>query len=533
MTKTVTHPCVTYGVSAKIFTQRCVTDETPMTRMHPSRTPTILTIDAGTSALKTALYDDRGRLLGVAASGYGYRRPKPGWAEADPHDWWAGLVDALTQLRAQGFDLATVRILGVTGQMHAPVLLDEAGEPLDPTILWLDNRAAAETTWLQQELGLPPHQLNSAYTLPKLLWLARHRPAVLAKTRTLLWPKDYIRHRLTCRALTDVTEAAGAALLDWEARTWALDRLALTGLDPGVLPQLAPADADAGPLLPAVAAELGLPPDARVIVGAGDVLALLGGAPPRPGRLTCSLGSSAMLSSPLAPDQTLDDPRSRLYVYPFLPYRLLNGVLSTGGAALTWARRALYSEDEAMEALVDAALATPPGADGLFFLPFLMGARSPYWSDDLRGGFYGLILSHGRAHMVRAALEGVAYSLRHVLAIAAELGAPMDEIALAGGGASVRGWPQIMADVCQTPVVIYAGRETVTRPLYAYCAAALGSAPSFEAALAGTFTEEPHRFTPNPDLAPVYAANFSRYRALADFVAGDEFTRGGGLEKPR
>lgn len=491
--------------------------------MHPSPTPTILTIDAGTSALKAALYDASGRLLGVAASGYGYRRPQPGWAEADPRDWWAGLVDALTDLRVQGFDLAAVGILGVTGQMHAPVLLDEAGEPLDPTILWLDNRAAEETAWLQAHLGLPPHQLNSAYTLPKLLWLARHRPDVLAKTRTLLWPKDYIRHRLTGRALTDVTEAAGAALLDWETRAWALDRLALTGLDASVLPPLVPADADAGPLLPAVATALGLSPDARVIVGAGDVLALMGGAPPRVGRLTCSLGSSAMLSSPLAPEQTLDDPASRLYVFPFLPYRLLNGVLSTGGAALTWARRALYNEEEEIAALVDAALATPPGADGLFFLPFLTGARSPYWSDDLRGGFYGLTLSHGRAHMVRAALEGVAYSLRHALEIAAELGAPMDEIALAGGGASVPGWPQIMADVCQRPVVIYAGRETVTRPLYAYCAAALGSAPSFDAALAGAFTEEPHHFTPNPALSPVYAANFNRYRALADFVAGDDF----------
>jgi xylulokinase len=491
--------------------------------MDASRTPTILTIDAGTSALKAALYDERGGLLGVVARPHGYQQPRPGWAEADPRAWWAGLADALAELRAQGFDLAAVRILGVTGQMHAPVLLDERGEPLEPTILWLDSRAAAETAWLQQELGLPPHQLNSAYTLPKLLWLARHRPGVLARTRTLLWPKDYIRHRLTGRALTDVTEAAGAALLDWETRTWALDRLALTGLDAGVLPELASADADAGPLRPAVAAELGLPPDARVIVGAGDVLALIGGAPPQPGRLTCSLGSSAMLSSPLAPEQTLDDPASRLYVYPFLPYRLLNGVLSTGGAALIWARRALYDEGQEMAALVDAALATPPGADGLLFLPFLVGARSPYWSDDLRGGFYGLTLSHGRAHMVRAALEGVAYSLRHALEIAAELGAPMDEIALAGGGASVPGWPQIMADVCQRPVVIYAGQETVTRPLYAYCAAALGSAPSFEAALAGAFTEEPQYFAPNPDLAPVYAANFNRYRSLADFVAGDDF----------
>ncbi len=481
--------------------------------------PAILTIDAGTSALKAVVYDIRGRVLDLATERYPHDAPQPGWAEADPESWWNALEAALDSLRSRGLDLQTIRAIGLTGQMHTAVLLDEAGNVLPPTILWLDRRAEAETAELAERLPLPPHQLCSTYTLPKLLWLARQRPDVLVRTRWLLWPKDYLRYRLTGRILSDVTESAGAALLDWQRRTWAVERLALVGLDPAVLPPLQPAGADAGPLLPDVAARLNLCPSARVITGAGDVIALLGSAPPKPGRMACSLGSSTMLSAPLAPYQTVEDPTNRLYVYPFLPRPVLNGVQSTSGASLTWAWQALYGDDRSLADALDAALAVTPGADGLFFLPFLAGERTPYWNDNLRGGFYGLNLSHKRPHLIRAVLEGVAYSLRRLLDIAEELGVPIDELALAGGGATVTGWPQIIADVCQRPVVIYTGQETVTRPLYALCAAALDLSTTFDEALARTFIERPEAIFPRSDLAARYDAIYATYRRMADFAA--------------
>jgi sugar (pentulose or hexulose) kinase len=248
------------------------------------------------------------------------------------------------------------------------------------------------------------------------------------------------------------------------------------------------------------------------------VLALLGGAPPRAGRLVCSLGSSAMVSSLLAAGQIIDEPRQRLYIYPLLPYRLLNGVLSTSGASLTWARQALYGETASWESMLAEINATAPGAGGLFFLPFLAGERCPYWNDALRGGFYGLTLAHGRAQMGRAVLEGVAYSMRHLLEIAGELGVAIEEIALAGGGVTVAGWPQIIADVCQRPLLIYADQETVTRALYAYCATALEPALSFDQALNRTF-DRPEQLAPRPDLAAAYNAIYRRYRLLADFAA--------------
>ncbi len=487
--------------------------------MQSAIKPVVLAIDAGTSALKAVLYDAHGSILASVVARYDYEAPQPGWAEANPEQWWQALVDALARLNSSGFDLGLVQVMGVTGQMHTAVLLDENGRPLRPTILWLDRRAAAETAALQGQLDLSPARLNSTYTLPKLLWLARHRPEVLSQTRTLLWPKDYLRYRLTGRAATDVTEAAGAALLDETDRAWAYDRLALTGLDRSVLPAICPAESEAGPLLPDVAHALGLSPELKVIVGAGDVIALLGAAPPKAGRLSCSLGSSAMVSTLLVADQIIDDPQQRLYVYPYLPYRLLNGVLSTSGAALTWAKEALYGQETAWDSMLAAAGAVSPGADGLFFLPYLTGERCPYWSDTLRGGFYGLTLSHRRAHMGRAVMEGVAYSLRHLIDIAAELGVPTAEIALAGGGATVAGWPQIIADVCQRPLLIYADQETVTKALYAYCATALDKNLSFDRALAGTFGQHLRPVDPRPEFSGTYEVIYRRYRMMADFAA--------------
>lgn len=479
----------------------------------------ILAIDVGTSALKAVLYDENGRFLTSSAQRYSYQTPQLGWAEADPTDWWNALTTAISDLRTNNWNLQTVQAIGLTGQMHTPVLLDAAGKVLPPTVLWLDRRATAETAELTQQLNLPPYRLNSTYTLPKLLWLARHRPEIIAQTRTLLWPKDYLRYRLTGQFCTDVTEAGAAALLDWETGEWAVDHLTRIGLDPAILPPIRPSHANAGPLLPDIVQTLGLPPSAQVIVGAGDIIALIGGAPPQNGRLTCSLGSSCMVASPLSPDQALEDLQNRIYTTTLPPYRLLNGVLSTSGAALTWAWHNLYGEDTLLEVVLEEVNALLPGSDRLFFLPFLAGERSPYWNDSIRGGFYGLTLAHSRAQMMRAVLEGVAYSLRHLVEISEELGIPIHEIALSGGGAMLPVWPQIIADVVQRPLHIYAGQETVTRPLYAYCAIALNPSLTFPDALQRTFGTQPQTIIPRAELASVYEPIYQTYQILADFVA--------------
>ena len=478
----------------------------------------ILAIDAGTSALKAALYDSAGQVIASASRGYENAIPQPGWVECDPGQWWMALEEALAMLRQSGQRLDQIEAIGVTGQMHTAILLDRQGIPLAPTILWLDRRAADETAELREQLNLPPYQLNSTSTLPKLLWLSRHRPDVLAEVKGLVWPKDYLRMRLTDVRATDITDAAGAGLIDWERRVWATDRLALCGLDPAILPPIRPADDAAGPLIPRVADALGLPRRARVIIGAGDVIALIGGAPPTSRRFSVSLGSSAMIAYRLPKDVPVNDQRERMYNYPFLPVNILNGVLSTSGAALAWAGRSLYDPGTPLEEVVRAALETPPGAGGVCFLPFLAGERSPYWSDALRGGFYGLTLAHDRTHLTRAVMEGVACSLRHLTEICESLGWPVDQLALSGGGGATQGWAQIIADVCQRPLAIYAGRDTVTRGLYAYCRAALDPATTFDAALAQTF-EQPQPVSPRAEHAAVYDRLYQTYRTLADYAA--------------
>ncbi|MCC6148077.1 MAG: hypothetical protein IT308_10975 [Anaerolineaceae bacterium] len=479
--------------------------------------PFVLAVDVGTSSLKVVLYDIAGNILGSAIERYGYQPLRPDWAEADPEEWWVAFCAAMDELRRNSWDLKACRALAITGQMHTAVLLDEEDKPLPPTILWLDRRAALETAELQACFNLPSYQLNSTYTLPKLFWLARNRPEVISRARHLLWPKDYLRFRLTRRILTDFTEAGGAALLNWERLAWAPERLERIGIPSNILPPLCKPEDDGGPLLPEMAHKLGLSIDIRVIVGAGDVLALITGAPPMAGRVTCSLGSSSMVFYPLLEGQKVEDLQGRIYVYPLLPYPLLGGVSSTTGAALHWAWQMLYPSSVSFDQAARLALETPPGAEGVFFLPFLSGERSPYWSDTLRGSFCGLSLTHTREGMFRSVMEGVAFSLRTMLEIYRELNIRLDEIALAGGGAVTPGWPQIISDVCQLPVCLYSGQETVTRALYAYACIALGQDKDFSTALLRTFGPS-ESVSPRLELKEIYDPMFARYQRLSDFT---------------
>ena len=246
-----------------------------------------------------------GQVLSVASQRYTYTMPQPGWAEADPEAWWQAFAQTMDELGRALPGLDQVQVVAITGQMHTAVLLDAEGRVIPPTILWLDRRATAETAELLARFGMPPYRLNSTYTLPKLYWLARHTPDVLRRAACLLWPKDYLRYRLTGVQLTDYTEAGGAALLDWETLTWAASRLESIGVNPAILPPLRWPQEDAGRLLPQLAARFGLRADVKVIVGAGDVLALIAGAPPSVGQVTCSLGSSSMIFCPLAPGQAV------------------------------------------------------------------------------------------------------------------------------------------------------------------------------------------------------------------------------------
>jgi xylulokinase len=478
--------------------------------------PYVLAFDIGTSSLKAVVYAFSGKTIASESFRYEMTSPAPGWAEANTKDWESALHAVLSNLKNKGNLLSEIQVVAFTGQMHTAVLLDENLEALAPTILWLDRRAIAETDELIARWNLPPHQLNSTYTLPKILWLRRHQPDRLARVQHIIWPKDYLRFLLTSSIMTDVTEAGGAGLLDWNTNLWAEERLVEMGVNPAILPPLKQPGDDAGFIKPEFTEAYGINPRAKVIVGAGDVLALISSAPPMPGRVTCSLGSSSMVFSPISSQNKIVDPLNRIYTYPLLQYPLLGGVSSTTGAALKWACQNLFPDLE-FDAALETALATPKGGDGLLFVPFLSGERSPFWNDQLRGGFYGLTLSSSRAAMVRAVMEGVAYSLKYLIDIFNSCGEPIHEIAVAGGGAITKGWPQIIADVCQIPICICTGQETVTHALFAYACQAMNDGRSFDQALLQTF-DLMDWVSPNLQAKEIYGNLYERYCRITEFL---------------
>jgi sugar (pentulose or hexulose) kinase len=276
------------------------------------------------------------------------------------------------------------------------------------------------------------------------------------------------------------------------------------------------ADEDAGAFIPDVARKYRINPLAKIIVGAGDVLALISSAPPAFGRVTCSIGSSSMVFVPIDAEKQISDPLNRVYTYPLLNYPLIGGVSSTTGAALKWACENLYPELSFDEA-INKALSVPEGCGGLLFLPFLSGERNPYWNDKLKGGFYGLTLLSTRPMMLRAVMEGVGYSLKYLIDIFNSLGVTVNEIAIAGGGATAKGWPRILANICQKPVCIYTGEETVTHALFAYACKALNDGRTFDQAILQSF-DKFNRIYPDPKMNKTYQVIYERYCKIADFM---------------
>ena len=488
-----------------------------------SQPNSILTVDVGTSSLKTALYDQNGTVQGKEISRYSYNSPQSGWAEGDPYQWWEAFKNNLSKLKEGPHEIRNIAAISFTGQMHTGILLDKNKEPIKPTILWLDQRADQEAEELRNEFNLPPYKISSAYTLPKLLWLKNNQPEKLERAEKILWPKDYLRFKLTGEILTDVTEAGGSGMLNWQSKQWEEERVKKVGLSMDQLPTLQNPDESAGSIKKEFSAEFGLSDDIEVFTGIGDVAALMGGAPPDEGRVTCTLGSSSMIFMSLGEDnEVIDDPDNRLYTYPLFPYfNFFGGVSSTTGAALEWVQNKITGVEERgkeFEETIEEALDVKPGSEGLTFIPYLSGERSPFWNDDIRGGFYGFRLSHDYRHAIRAVMEGIGFSLRHLMEIYDEHDLQPEKLSLAGGGADTKGWPQIIADITQMEVSIFAGRgsEAVTRVLFALSSTKMND-ESFKQNLDKTYAA-PEIIQPRDELESIYSEGFQTYKELSNFA---------------
>jgi xylulokinase len=420
----------------------------------------VLGIDVSTTATKAVLVDDAGTVVGAATAEYPFDTPHPLWSEQDPALWWDGavaaIVDVLARTGRSGSDVVAV---GLTGQMHGLVLLDAADRVLRPAILWNDQRTAAECDAIRAAVG--PERLvevtgNDAltgFTAPKLVWVRDHEPELWRRAAHVLLPKDYVRLRLTGAHALDKADGAGTLLFDLAARDWSEEVLARLDIPAGWLPPTFEGPQVTGVISAAAAALTGLRAGTPVVAGGGDQAAnAVGVGVVSPGTMALSLGTSGVVFA--ATDRPLFEPQGRVHAFCHaVPGRwhLMSVMLSAAGS-LRWFRDAL-APGVGFDALVDSAVDVPPGSEGLFFLPYLSGERSPHPDPLARGAFIGLTLTHDRRHLTRAVLEGVAFGLRDGLDLMTAAGMPAPtRIHASGGGTASPLWRQILADVLDAEI---------------------------------------------------------------------------------
>lgn len=427
-----------------------------------------LGVDIGTSGTKTLLIDPAGNILAEASKSYPVDHPKPMWSEQAPELWWQATVDTVRSVVSKSrVAPAAVKGIGLSGQMHGSVFLDKNHKVIRPALLWNDQRTVDECDEIQTLAGgrkklikLVANPAMTGFTAPKILWLRNKEPKNFDKTVKVLLPKDDVRRRLTGELATDVSDASGTLLLDVTKRDWSKPLLKKLDLDPDLLPRCFESEDNTGTLTAEAAKELGLTTDCIVAGGAGDCAAnAIGTGVVNSGTLSTSIGTSGVMF--VHSDEVQVDPAGRLHTFCHAvrdKWHMM-GVTLTAGGALGWFAENLCPELSAndnknvFDVLMAEAAEVPAGADGLIFLPYLAGERTPHSDPNARGCFVGLTLKHTRGHMVRAILEGVTFAMRDSLEIIRDLDVPVRQVRVSGGGSKSELWRQIQADVFGKPAV--------------------------------------------------------------------------------
>ncbi len=436
----------------------------------------ILAHDLGTTGDKVTLFNAQtGAPVASAFEGYDTAYPHPAWAEQDPADWYRAVIEGTRRVLAaagqlnqaeqlSAFQPSDIAAVSFSGMMNGALPVDAAGHPLRRAIIWADQRATAEAALLAERCGadnevyrITGNRATPSCTAAKLLWLQRHQPEIYARTRVFLQAKDYAAFLLTGVYATDYSDASNTNLFDLTGRAWAADLIQAAGLDMTKLPPVYPATAVIGRVTAAAAALTGLTAGTPVVIGGGDgACATVGAGAIAPGDAYVYIGSSAWMAA--VADSPLFDPEMRTFNLAHLDPRLYFplGAMQAAGGALDWLARLLRGEatGRLYDELSTAAAAVSPGAEGLLFLPYLMGERSPYWDPGARGAFIGLTMLHGRPHVARAVLEGVALNLRLILDALQSQGLRIPALRLIGGGARMPLWRQILADVLGLPILL-------------------------------------------------------------------------------
>ncbi len=490
----------------------------------------LLGIDIGTTGVKAVLIDLHGRVLASGVDTYPLHTPQPLWAEQNPLDWWRATCNAIQQVLSEsGVPPSQIRGVGLSGQMHGSVFLDETNRIIRPALLWCDQRTADECAWITERVGQEKvlqttlNPVLTGFQAGKIIWLRRHEPENYARVRHVLLPKDYIRFMLTGEYATEVSDASGTALFEVPKRDWAYEMLDLLELPREWFPRVYESPEITGRISASAASATGLAEGTPVVGGAGDQAAgAVGTGIVQAGRVSVSVGTSGVVFAHL--DQPRVDPlyRTHTFCHAVPDSWHVMGVMLMAGGALRWyrdtfAQADLYSAraagEDPYDRLLSEAEPIPPGAEGLLFLPYLSGERTPYPDPKARGAFVGATLAHKRAHFTRAVLEGVAFGLRDSFEILQAMGIQVGEVRMTGGGARSPLWRQILADVIGSPLSTLQAEEGPAFGVALLAGVGTGvweSVPKACEAVVRLAT----RTKPNPRHQQIYERAYALYRQL-------------------
>src|SRR5215213_579040 len=421
----------------------------------------LLGIDLSTTGAKALLIDHVGRVVSSATTSLNLSTPHPLWSEQDPREWWTAAANSIKQaLATANASGEEVSAIGLTGQMHGLVLLDAEGEVLRPAILWNDQRCGAECDEIRARISraelvqITGNDALTGFTAPKILWVETHEPEIYRRTRHVLLPKDYIRYKLTGALAMDKADGSGTMLFDLRKRTWSSRIVNTLNISPDWLPQTFEGHETTGEVTREAAGQTGLSEGTPVVAGGGDQSAqAIGTGVVRPGTIAVTLGTSGVVFA--ATESALIEPEGRLHAFCHAVagrWHLMGVMLSAAGS-LQWYRDKLACNRSFAE-LVDEAAGVPAGSEGLIFLPYLSGERTPHPDPLARGAWIGLTTRHGQAHLTRSILEGVAFGIKDMFCLMRDAGlGSIDEVRVSGGGAKSLLWRQILADTLDAELV--------------------------------------------------------------------------------
>ena len=426
-----------------------------------------LGIDVGTGGSRALLVDERGAVrAGYTAPHEEMHMERPLWAEQRPGNWWDAVADAVRGVLAKaGVSGADIKGVGLSGQMHGLVILDADNQVIRPSLIWCDQRSQAQVDFVNAKVGrdkvleYTANPVLTGFTLPKLLWVRDNEPANFARVKKMLLPKDYVRFKLTGEFASEVSDASGTSVFDVVKRRWSYEMMDALGLDRSILPRCYESSEITGMITAEAAARTGLAAGTPVVGGGGDqASSAVGNGIVEEGIVSCTLGTSGVVFAHM--EKVAYDPAGRVHTFCHAvrdKWHVM-GVTQGAGLSLQWFRNQLAPGTD-YDALTAEAANSPAGAQGLFWLPYLMGERTPHLDATIRGGWIGLTARHKRADLIRAVIEGVSYSQRDCLDIIEDLGVAVNSVRASGGGAQSAFWRRLLAGILHKRVVTLETQE--------------------------------------------------------------------------